>query len=228
MVTADQSRRALRLVTSAAVAASSATLQRLNGPPEEQRAALLDLVPGIVSHYSDGTSALAADFYDDAREAAAAPRRFVAEPIVLDRTKKILTSVAWASEPLFSGDLTTADSRLAEVVQFETARPYRDTILGNRRRDPSAAGWRRISTGKCKFCRMLADRGAVYSDATARFAAHNHCTCSAEPVFYSQGAEVYGNEASVMQYLASRKKRTARQRATLREYLNTNYPDFHG
>jgi hypothetical protein len=72
---------------------------------------------------------------------------------------------------------------------------------------------------------MLADRGAVYSDKTARFAAHSSCKCTAQPVFSSSD---YGEEASAMQYLASRKKRTPAQQAALREYLNTNYSDFHG
>jgi hypothetical protein len=35
----------------------------------------------------------------------------------------------------------------------------------------------------CDFCEMLADRGAVYGEASADFEAHDHCSCSAEPVF---------------------------------------------
>jgi hypothetical protein len=67
---------------------------------------------------------------------------------------------------------------------------------------------------------MLADRGAVYSDETARFAAHPACKCTAQPVFSSQD---YGDEASVMQYMASKARRTPQQQATLRDYLNANY-----
>jgi hypothetical protein len=72
---------------------------------------------------------------------------------------------------------------------------------------------------------MLADRGAVYIDTTVRFAAHGHCQCTAQPVFSSND---YGEEATVMQYMASRKRRTPAQQASLRQYLNTNYSDFHG
>ena len=72
---------------------------------------------------------------------------------------------------------------------------------------------------------MLAARGAVYLDNTARFAAHTHCKCTAQPVFSSSD---YGDEANVMQYMASRKKRTPEQQAALREYLNSNYPEFPG
>lgn len=221
MTTASESKAALQLVTTAAVGAAVTALERASGSPEQQRLLLLETVPEVIAYYSAGSSALAADFYDDERERAAAPKLYIAEPVIVDRTEKIRRAVAWASEPLFTDDPGAAASRFAEVVQLETARPYRDTILTNRRRDPSAVGWRRVTSGKsCKFCRLLSDRGAVYSDATARFAAHGHCHCTAQPVFSSQD---YGEEASVMQYVASSRKRTPAQQAALREYLNTNY-----
>lgn len=222
MTTASESKAALQLVTGAAVNAVVSVLGRLSGSPEHQRASLLDIAPAVIAHYSDGSSALAADFYDDERELSEAPKLYVAEPIILDRVVKIRRAVAWASDPLFGDapDLDKSAGRLAEVVQLETARPYRDTILENRNRDPSAVGWRRVTNGGCKLCRMLADRGAVFSDKTARFAAHTNCKCTAQPVFSSSD---YGEEASVMQYMASRRKRTSEQQEALREYLRVNY-----
>jgi hypothetical protein len=221
MLTAGESKAALQLVTAAAVSAAATALGRVSGPPEEQRAVLLEVVPGVISYYSDGSSALAADFYDDERERAAPPKLYLAEPVILDRTVKIRNAVAWASQPLFEGDIEKSASRLADVVQLETARPYRDTILTNRRRDPSAVGWRRISSGGCRLCRMLAARGAVYKESTARFATHPSCKCSAQPVFSTND---YGEEASAMQYLASKAKRTPAQRERLRQYLDVHYP----
>lgn len=220
MTTALESKAALQLVTGAAVDAVVSALDRLSGSPEQQRALLLDITPAVIAHYSDGSSALAADFYDDERERAAPPKLYIAEPVILDRTVKIRRAVAWASDPLFADAPEKTAGRLAEVVQLETARPYRDTILTNRRRDPSAVGWRRVTSGGCKLCRMLADRGAVYSDETARFAAHPACKCTAQPVF---STDDYGDEASVMQYMASKARRTPEQQATLRDYLNANY-----
>lgn len=220
MTTARESKAALTLVTGAAVNTVVSLLGRLSGSPEQRRALLLDATPDVIAYYSAGSSALAADFYDDERERAAPPKLYVAEPVILDRTVKIRRAVAWASDPLFADDPELSASRLAEVVSLETARPYRDTILTNRRRDPSAVGWRRITTGGCKLCRMLADRGAVFTDQTARFAAHGNCKCTAQPVF---STDDYGDEASVMQYMASRKKRTPAQQEALREYLRINY-----
>jgi len=220
MATAQQSKAALQLVTGAAVDAVVSALGRLSGSPEQQRSLLLDITPSVIAHYSDGSSALAADFYDDERERAAPPKLYIAEPIIPDRTVKIRRSVAWASDPLFGDKPEEAAGRLAEVVQLETARPYRDTILANRSRDPSAVGWRRVTNGGCKLCRMLADRGAVYMDTTARFAAHPACKCTAQPVF---STDDYGDEASAMQYVASQARRTPEKQARLREYLNANY-----
>jgi hypothetical protein len=101
------------------------------------------------------------------------------------------------------------------VVQLETARPYRETITTNRRRDPQAAGWRRVAEGGCKFCRMLAGRGEVYKADTARFASHPNCHCTAQPVFKGEPAP----EADVIQYVASKRRTTEADRARVREYL---------
>jgi hypothetical protein len=220
MTTARESKAALQLVTGAALSAAAMALERVSGSPEQQRAILLEAIPGVIGYYSDGSSALAADYYDDERERSAPPKLYIAEPVILDRTVKIRRAIAWASDPLFADDRNLSSARLAEVVSLETARPYRDSILTNRRRDPSAVGWRRVTNGGCKMCRMLADRGAVYSDETARFAAHGNCKCTAQPVF---STDDYGEEASVMQYLASQRRRSPEKQAQLREYLNANY-----
>lgn len=226
MPTASESRRALILVTTAAVDAAVRLYGALEGRPEAVRADLLAGVPEVVAYYSEGSAALAADFYDDEREAAAAAGRFLAEPVIADRVEKIRRGIAWAAEPLFDDMLgVTPQSRLAEVVQLETARPYRDTITTNRKRDPQAAGWRRVASGGCKFCSMLAGRGAVYREESVRFASHPHCHCTAQPVFRSNDT---GEEANVVQYVASRRRRTPEQRQMVREYLTEHYPDAPG
>lgn len=59
----------------------------------------------------------------------------------------------------------------------------RDTIRKTTTSDPRTAGWQRVTSGGCPFCEMLAGRGAVYTEASADFASHDHCACSAEPVY---------------------------------------------
>lgn len=222
MTTPRESRAALQLLTGEAVSVASDLLARVRGSADVRRAALLDGVPEVVGYYSEGSAALAADFYEDWREQVGVTDSFTAELVLVDRTVKIRRAVAWASEPLFDGDDEGASARLGQIVQFESARPFRDTVLASSKRDPASVGWRRVaSPTACKFCRMLADRGAVYRQAAARFAAHKGvCHCVAEPVF---GPNDTGESASVMQYMASRKNRTPAQRAQLRDYLDTFY-----
>ena len=221
MPTASENRAALQLVTGTAVDTAVATLSGTRGAPEARRLALLDTVPELIGYFSEGSAALAVDFYEEERELAGVRGRvFTTELTLVDRTVKIRRGIAWASQPLFDGADDVAAQRLAEVVQLETARPYRDTILANRSRDPEAVGWRRISAGGCKFCRMLADKGAVYRHDTARFAAHENCHCTAQPVF---GVNDTGEEASAMQYLASKRRRTPAERAALASYLADHY-----
>ncbi|PYY32362.1 hypothetical protein [Curtobacterium sp. MCBD17_030] len=225
MPSAREQRATLQLLTAAAVEDAQSFLAGTVGSPEQRRLQMLDTVPSLIGYYADGSSALAADFYEESREAAAVRSVFQVVPVVADRTVKIRRGIAWAAEPLFGDVDADPAERLAEVVQLESARPYRDTILSNRRQDPAAVGWARATAGGCKFCLMLADRGAVYREQTANFAAHSHCHCTAYPVF--KGGE-HGPEANAVQYLASRRSRSPAQRAYIRAYLNENYPDVHG
>lgn len=75
----------------------------------------------------------------------------------------------------------------------------RDTISQSVAADPKALGWARVaSPDACAFCAMLASRGPVYSENTVDFEAHDHCTCSAEPV-YSQDQAWPPNSADFAQ-----------------------------
>jgi hypothetical protein len=213
MPSPDEARRALSVVTNAAVGDAVKVFRSVSTVDQ-----LLEALPGVVAYYSDGTAALAADHYDDLRDAAAAPGRFTAEPVVNLQEEKIRRGALWAVQPmqLAEPDEVLTLERLTQVAQSHTARPFRDTILTNRLRDPAAVGYQRhTSTDGCKFCRMLAGRGAVYVEATAHFASHPHCTCTASPVFHGN----VGPEASVMQYVASKRRRTPSDQARLRAYL---------
>lgn len=206
MPTSQQTRAALVLVTERAVA-DAVTL--IGPDPRATRDRLLVATPEIVSYYSDGTAALAADSYDDLRFDANVAGRFTAEPVVNLREEQIRRGVLWSVEPLYGvTDVPLASERLGQVVQYETANPFRDTITANTRRDPRAVGWRRISSGSgCQFCQMLSGRGAVYTEDSAHFASHPHCHCSAEPVF---DGERYV-EASELQNLGSHDRTAAEQ-----------------
>lgn len=59
----------------------------------------------------------------------------------------------------------------------------RETISASAVADRRTAGWQRVGVGRCDFCQMLLSRGAVYTEATADFQSHDHCGCTAEPVY---------------------------------------------
>lgn len=221
MPTPQQSRQAMALVAEEAVADATDLYQRLGGSPEVQRAALLEAVPGIIDYYAVGAGSLAADFYDERRELARVKRAYASEVIVPDRVVKIRRAVAWSAQPMFEALPVSVEQRLRDVVQPEVARAYRDTILGNERQDAESAGWRRVTGACCRFCRMLADKGAIYKESTAQFAAHPNCDCSAEPVFRGQ---VVGPEANSFQYVGSKRRRTAAEKQALRDWLDAEYP----
>lgn len=216
-----ESQAALRLITYSADQQVRALMAGLTGSPQQILAQLLEAMPWLISYFSDGSAALAADLFDDLRDMASTRRLFRADPVVVDRTVKIRNAVAWAVQPVEGSNVTTVD-KLVELAKSEVARPYRDTITLNSRRDPQSVGWSRVAGDSCGFCRMLAGRGAVYKRDTARFAAHGNCDCTAQPVFL--GGDT-GPEASVMQYMASKKSKTPGQQAAVRDYLATYYPD---
>lgn len=67
----------------------------------------------------------------------------------------------------------------------------RDQVRDTVHRSPRLAGWRRrVSPDACDFCIMHAGRGAVFSAETATFAAHNNCSCVAEPALAGAGVRV--------------------------------------
>lgn len=100
----------------------------------------------------------------------------VVGPISVKRAMAAGRSLARASE--------VASTNTARTAMRHALEGGRDTIAATVRADPSVRGFRRVTSGDaCKFCTMLAGRGAVYSGATATFQAHDGCSCSAEPVY---------------------------------------------
>lgn len=191
-------------------------IDRTSGSFESRRLQLLDTVPDVVGVYSEASAAVAADAYMDARVGVAG--MFVATPVVLDRTVKIRRGVAWASDPMGIGDFGAASARMARLVRSEMTRPYRDTTLRNGARDSRFVGYKRIARGEsCGFCKALAARGAVYRKETVYFAAHDGCQCTTAAAFVGQSQ---GPEADVMQYMATKRRRTAAEKALINDWAS--------
>ena len=204
------------------------TLLALGLSADEVRDELQDLIPGLVDTYGSAAATLAADWYDDLRVEAKAPGRYRAD-VVVDlgayRRERIARAVGWAVGPLFQAepDVPMVLGRVLPFVSQEVVRPSRDTITSNLVSDDAAKGWQRVTSGgACRFCRMLASRGAVYrSESTGRFASHPGCHCAARPVW----SDSVGPEADVVQHVASKRRKSPKDRARVRDYLNEVYPE---
>jgi hypothetical protein len=85
MPTANESRAALELVSTSAVDTSIALMGSLTGSPRARRAALLNGVPEIIGYYSEGSAALAVDFYEEERERAGVTERCWTTRVVIRR-----------------------------------------------------------------------------------------------------------------------------------------------
>lgn len=195
--------------------------------PAAVREALLDLVPGVAARYGDAAAALAMDYYEFAREAAEVPGMFIPAPAPLAPPERFEGSIRWAVGAI-AGEAPSFEAlagRLGGTVSRAVIDVATDTLTAATVKDRRANGWSRIlEPGACKFCRMLADRGAVYSGTSVRFASHDNCRCSAAPRFRVGPNDV---PAGPVQYAASKRrgKRTEADKRRVREYLAANYPD---
>lgn len=174
------------------------------------RDVLLATLPQIVNVYAPAAATLAADWYDTVRDEAQIPGAFRAVPAPIKGDLGAEQLTRWAVGPLFSAepDWVTAQSYLQGGLQRRIVNMARDTITVSSVVDPKARGWQRVGTGECDFCERLIARGAVYTQETAPFAAHDHCRCQAVPVFkgrpvpvraYAPSSRAAGARASTAQ-----------------------------
>jgi hypothetical protein len=180
----------------------------------QARVALMDVLPSLIETYGSAAATLAATWYDEARTKAAVAGSFEAIPIEpSDRGAHAL--VGWATQT--ATDMDTLQVLLMGGVQRRIADHMRDTIATSAVTDPQAKGWARAGQGGCTsgFCDMLIARGAVYTEASADFAAHDHCQCYAVPAFD-------GEPRPVKPYTPSLRNVSDADRARVRDYLRTH------
>lgn len=143
--------------------------------------ALNDVLPALVATYGAAAATVAADWYDELRDAQGVPKKFTAIPADIPDSG-VGALVGWATNE--TDDLTALQTLIVGGLQRRITNFGRLTITGSSVADPSAVGWKRVGDGhSCQFCSMLLSRGAVYREATADFQAHDHCGCTAAPEF---------------------------------------------
>ncbi len=179
--------------------------------PDAVKADLFDYVPALVSQYGDIAATVAADWYEELREAEGVDGIFrapLAPSVPLDQVNGRIGYATRASGPLFLGDSATLTAFMSLMANEYALQPGRDTVMQAAHRD-NAAYARVPERGACKFCLMLASRGFVYSKDTVgdskKF--HGKCRCTAMPVWDEIRARVeYGYDPTALydQYRAKR------------------------
>jgi hypothetical protein len=175
--------------------------------------ALHDILPGLIDKYGEAAGAVASDWYDDLRDSLGVGGRFAAIPAdIKDSGAHAL--VGWAL------DTATDDGSLLALLEGGLQRRVinfgRFTVMGSSIADPKAEGWQRLGQGaNCAFCDMLISRGAVYSEASADFGAHDHCNCVAVPAFD-------GHPRDVKPYTPSLRGSTDAERAAARAWIESH------
>lgn len=158
---------------------------RLERPRLERR------VGEVIDGYGFGLSAIAADWYADARAESPATGRFVPVARVGLTDAELAALVGWSIGPLFDADpdLRLAIARLDGGVQRTVANSARLTITENTERDPARASYYRgASANCCAFCAMLTTR--IYTRRSgADFQAHDHDRCFPVPVWPGERIE---------------------------------------
>lgn len=150
-----------------------------------------DLVSLILT-YSRASAAIGrSDYLQRRRAHAAGGRRFRPALAKLD-VAQVLESLSWAVHAPGEAGEPPSPEALQKRVEGSVVRLVRqtdrETIIDATDADPIGARWARVPEGPktCAFCALLCTRGAVYYDDTAKFQAHDHCDCTAVPVFEGQ------------------------------------------
>lgn len=154
--------------------------------------ALMDVLPGTVDEWSLAAAAVAADYYDDLRESAEVAGTFTAiiEPL---EGLGVEALAGWAADALRKDvpDLTAARARVEGGMQKRMVNTANRTVTHSATEDPNARGYmRRTRPNACRFCKMVASRGGVYTRASATFACHEQCFCEAVPAWGGQARPV--------------------------------------
>jgi len=190
-----EAHRVAQVRLGAIVAAQGADLwRRLVDPADLDGSvpAFLRAVAPLVETNRVGSARLAAGFYGALRAGELGPTGFVAELAGAPEPAALVTSLTvtgpirvkaamLAGRPLDSA-MRKAEVSVAGAAMRHALTGGRETLLRSVRSDRRAKGWERVTSGSaCEFCQEVASSGPFTGDAS--FDAHDHCSCSAAPVF---------------------------------------------
>lgn len=145
---------------------------------------IVDFLPGIAEEYGMAMAVLGASWYETLRDEAGVSGTF--DPVLpeLPDPYRWESMARWVT----AGNKAEVETLVQGGVQRTLMNMHRETVMDSVVADPEAAGWARFARpGACGFCRMLTSRGAVFTEKTAKFGAHDHCSCLAGPIWKGRG-----------------------------------------
>lgn len=169
---------------------------RLSGLPiVSARNLLIEWARDLLASYGPISSTVAADYYDGLRIASGpSGRSFTATPSSPDLADAVEGSMRWAVGSIEPADGEPDPGLVTDRVKSAMGRHVQEygrrTILDNVGRDPARPLWASVPTGAetCRYCVMLASRGAVYHTKTnLRVSYHDHCDCQPVAVWPGDG-----------------------------------------
>ncbi|MFF9624276.1 hypothetical protein [Streptomyces griseosporeus] len=172
------------------------------GRLQQTAPAWIEAVRSLVDQYGAAAASLAANAFEDQRDAAGIRRRATVRPAGAPPVDKVEASLRWALKDIWDGgDLDTAHRKAEGAAQKLVLDQGRETLRQAVRQDRDAVAYARAAAlGACAFCKLMASRGAVYKtagtagrEADERFSGdasvvkfHDNCHCTIVPVFRGQ------------------------------------------
>ena len=142
--------------------------------------------------YADMSAALTADYYNSIRKASKVRSRYTAVmESGFDAQKTATASRSIVREVLGGYTMKTIDDLLGNLMERVVKDAADFCMRWNCRRDPARPRYAIVPNGDaCAFCQMRAGLGYTY-EAEDSTESHDHCTCTATPVFGNATIEGY-------------------------------------
>ncbi|MCW2092846.1 UNVERIFIED_ORG: hypothetical protein M2328_006126 [Rhodococcus erythropolis] len=182
--------------------------------PAQARDLLLTFMSDLNDRYGNVASAVAADWYEELRDAAPAKGQYRATATGAVPDAQVQASVRYGASSLWTPDAAPTLRHLLGVTDRFVKQAARNTVARSVRGDKGVT-YSRVPSGTdtCAFCLVLASRGPVYeSRESAKYRAdgdkyHNDCDCVPTPSWGGDDLpEGYDPEGLYQSYLTAKGK----------------------
>ena len=183
--------------------AGRAAAKAVDGVDDWDEAAMA--VAEVCGAYARMSAGMTARYYDGIRQASRVRTRYSAGAFHGYDADATYSAAIAILESVQDGTATKpAADLLGNLASREVKNAADRCIRENVRRDPAKPRYAIVPDGDaCAFCQMRASLGYTYADEDA-VESHDHCTCTATPVFGGQKVEGYDPDAYYDRYKDAR------------------------